>query len=91
MEVFRKLMVAGFLFFNAYANLTATFEELRLVLTGFPRRSAGAGAVRWWRGAARFRRGGRPAMNGKHGTAEQPLYAERDQTVGLCASAWPKA
>lgn len=78
MKVFRKLIVVVFLFLDAYANFTAKLEELWLVLTGFPQRSAGAGAVRWQCGPAWFRRGGCPAMNGKHSTAEQPLYAERD-------------
>lgn len=82
MEVFRKLKVVVSVF-NAYANCTAKLEELRLVLTSFR-----GLLVHRRHGAAR---GSRPAANGKHGPAEQPRRAEREQTVGLCASARPKA
>lgn len=78
MEVFRKLIVVGFLFFNAYANFTAELEEFRVVLTGLLWRSAGAGTGCRWHGPARFRRGGHPAMNSKLSTAEQPLCSEQD-------------
>lgn len=80
MEDVRQLRVVVRVF-NAYANCAAKLEELRLVLTSF-----GGALVRRRHGAAR---GSRPAASGKHGPAEQ--RAEREQTVGLRASARPKA